>query len=219
MRFTPAPIILCGLFLTPTASAAQTQDSVGVPRGTAGRFQLVTQDEGTMFLVDSTTGRVWRYTQVVSEKEVQAREAARQREAQEATQRAAEEEWRAAEPARRAARELALEQSVAQLMLDRVEERRRRGESITPAQRLELRQRIRTDLLAGDPTLLAPESEPALEPAPEPEIELPPILARGLSPALWKWTVFGSRRQAGSLKSSRISECKGPASKPDTPSD
>ncbi len=146
----------------PTASAAQTQDSVGAPGGTAGRFQLVTQDEGTMFLVDSATGRVWRYTRVVSEQEIQAREAERQREAQEEARRAADE-----------ARELALEERVTRLMR---EECSRRSRPLPPAQREELRRGFRADLLAADPTLLAPESEPA----PEPESELPPNPCAGL---------------------------------------
>jgi len=33
-----------------------------------GRFQLVPQSQGTMFLVDTTTGRVWRYSHLTSEK-------------------------------------------------------------------------------------------------------------------------------------------------------
>ena len=171
MRTTRAIIILCGLFLTPTASSAQTQDSVPAPTETAGRFQLVTQNEGTMFLVDSATGRVWRYTQVVFEQEVQAREATERRAAREAERRAAQE---AAEAERRRAPELAFEQRVARLMLDRDEERRRRGELITTAQRDELRRGIRADLLAADPTLLTPALEPAPEPPPEPEPESEP---------------------------------------------
>jgi len=141
MRTTRAIIILCGLFLTPTASSAQTQDSVPAPTETAGRFQLVTQNEGTMFLVDSATGRVWRYTHVVFEQEVQAREATERRAAREAERRAAQE---AAEAERRRAPELAFEQRVARLMLDRDEERRRRGELITTAQRASARHKGRS---------------------------------------------------------------------------
>lgn len=58
------------LLLIPAAAAAQTaatppRPSTQGPVQPVGRFQLVPLLEGTMFLVDSATGRVWRYTRLV----------------------------------------------------------------------------------------------------------------------------------------------------------
>jgi hypothetical protein len=66
------------LLLIPTAVHAQTAATPPRPntQGSVqpvGRFQLVPLPEGTMFLIDSATGRVWRYTQLVpTEAEVSA---------------------------------------------------------------------------------------------------------------------------------------------------
>lgn len=61
---------LLGGSLVPTVSHAQSASVQPRPAPTSsaaaasGRFQLVPLPQGTMFLVDSATGRAWRYTQV-----------------------------------------------------------------------------------------------------------------------------------------------------------
>lgn len=51
--------------VTVTLLYAQAPQSAGASTiGSATRFQLVAQHEGTMWLVDSMTGRVWRYSRL-----------------------------------------------------------------------------------------------------------------------------------------------------------
>lgn len=78
MRSRPVIVITAIVFM-PLLARAQTvtappRPAAAVPATVAtGRFQLVPLPEGSMFLVDSVTGRVWRYTQVTpSESTIQS---------------------------------------------------------------------------------------------------------------------------------------------------
>lgn len=69
--------LLLGACMVPVVSLAQSAASP--PRQvsaapTSGRFQLTAEYEGRLFMVDSATGRVWRYTLVtVPDSAVQTR--------------------------------------------------------------------------------------------------------------------------------------------------
>lgn len=58
-------VVLLAVCLTATESYAQsTAAPIRPSNQNPGRFQLVPENQGTMFLVDTATGRVWRYTLV-----------------------------------------------------------------------------------------------------------------------------------------------------------
>lgn len=50
-------VVILVVALLPVGVLAQGTQQVG-------RWQLVSQNQGTMFLVDTATGRVWRYTKL-----------------------------------------------------------------------------------------------------------------------------------------------------------
>ena len=62
-RSATLSIVLLGLWLTAAKSNAQSAPvAARLSNQPPGRFQLIPQPEGTMFLLDTATGRIWRYT-------------------------------------------------------------------------------------------------------------------------------------------------------------
>jgi hypothetical protein len=66
-------LVLLMIGLGPVALLAQAPARPTPPQQAApqiGRFSLLSQPEGTVFLIDSATGRVWRYTQLVIDERI-----------------------------------------------------------------------------------------------------------------------------------------------------
>jgi hypothetical protein len=207
-------LITCGLLVTPSVSVAQAPDAPD------GRFQLVSQDGGTMFLLDSASGRVWRYTRVISQQEQQAEEVTEQLAREHATlvaQRRAE--WEA-EPTTWEDRELELQQRIARLLTDGTQEySRRTGQPMPGDERRALRQQMREVVLDAEPSLDPSFTAPPPFVAPPftapPPFVAPPFVAPSFEPPPESepapnpcagLVAFNSSPQVGSLRSSRISE-------------
>ena len=146
IRRTRASVIvfalLFGFFTAPTTSAGQTPGSAQDSDESAGRFRLVPEPDGTMFLMDSATGRVWRYSRIVDE----------------------EEDPVEAPPT---ARQALLERRIEELVRQREEEAvQRTGVGVADFKLDEWRREIRAEFEVLDPTLRPVEPEPRPDPNP-----------------------------------------------------